>query len=104
MRSSSARQAALPSTAAGRPREAMTGPFVFIGTHRIAEAQLDASKKNARAPVQLVREREPQAGVALSVQPHLLAGFTRIPAQDWTNRRPCSAVLSSGHRTWSEGS
>jgi quinol monooxygenase YgiN len=38
----------------------MTGPFVFIGTHRIAAGQLEAFKKDARALVQLVREREPQ--------------------------------------------
>jgi quinol monooxygenase YgiN len=38
----------------------MSGPFVFIGTHRIADGQLDAFKKDARALVQLVREREPR--------------------------------------------
>ena len=38
----------------------MSGPFVFIGTHRIADGQLEAFKKDARALVQLVREREPQ--------------------------------------------
>lgn len=38
----------------------MSGPFVFIGTHRIVEGQLEAFKKDARTLVQLVREREPQ--------------------------------------------
>jgi quinol monooxygenase YgiN len=38
----------------------MSGPFVFIGTHRIADGQLEAFKKDAHALVQLVREREPQ--------------------------------------------
>ena len=38
----------------------MFGPFVFIGTHRIADGQLEAFKKDAHALVQLVREREPQ--------------------------------------------
>ena len=38
----------------------MSGPFVFIGTHRIADGQLEAFKRDAHALVQLVREREPQ--------------------------------------------
>ena len=43
-----------------RGRHLMSGPFVFIGTHRIADGQLEAFKKDAHALVQLVREREPQ--------------------------------------------
>ena len=38
----------------------MSGPFIFIGTHRIADGQLEAFKNDARALVQLVRDREPQ--------------------------------------------
>ena len=38
----------------------MSGPFVSIGTHRISDGQLEALKKDARALVQLVEEREPQ--------------------------------------------
>ena len=38
----------------------MSGPFVFIGTHRISDGQLEALKKDARVLVQLVEEREPQ--------------------------------------------
>jgi hypothetical protein len=38
----------------------MSGPFVFIGTHHIADGQLEAFKKDAIALVELVREREPQ--------------------------------------------
>ncbi len=38
----------------------MSGPFVFVGTHRINDGQLEAFKRDARALVQLVHEREPQ--------------------------------------------
>ena len=38
----------------------MSGPFIFIGTHRIADGKLEAFKKDAEALVQLVREHEPQ--------------------------------------------
>jgi quinol monooxygenase YgiN len=38
----------------------MSGPFVFVGTHRIVNGQLEAFKKDAHALVELVREREPQ--------------------------------------------
>jgi hypothetical protein len=51
-----------PTVASGTPfrRDIMTAPFVFIGTHRIAEGQLEAFKKDAHALVKLVQEREPQ--------------------------------------------
>ena len=38
----------------------MSGPFIFIGTHRIADGKLEAFKKDANALVQLVQEGEPQ--------------------------------------------
>jgi hypothetical protein len=38
----------------------MSGPFVFVGTHRINDGQLEAFKQDARQLVRLVHEREPQ--------------------------------------------
>lgn len=38
----------------------MPGPFVFLGTHHINDGQLEAFKRDARALVQLVHDREPQ--------------------------------------------
>ena len=38
----------------------MSGPFIFIGTHRIADGKLEAFKEDARALVQIVLEHEPQ--------------------------------------------
>ena len=38
----------------------MSGPFVFVGTHRIREGQVEAFKQDARELVQIVQKQEPQ--------------------------------------------
>lgn len=38
----------------------MAGPFVYIGHHRIKDGKREEALRNARAVVDLVREREPQ--------------------------------------------
>jgi quinol monooxygenase YgiN len=41
-------------------RGTVSGPFIFIGTHRITDGSLEAFKKDAQALVELVREHEPR--------------------------------------------
>ena len=38
----------------------MSGPFIFIGTHGIIEGKLEEFKRDSRALVQVVKEKEPQ--------------------------------------------
>jgi quinol monooxygenase YgiN len=44
----------------GKERSLMTAPFIFVGTHRIKEGQLDAYIEYFREFVEFVKENEPR--------------------------------------------